>query len=114
MLNVFSILVLSSVDCTLEVALYRTLTRVAHTLFWQSSELLTSLNSSFDFPVRNISMLIGAWILGFMVRPLIGNLIINLFDCYAQFQFAAATMTVAIVPTVLLRYYGWSDVRMTR
>ena len=81
---------------------------------WQSSELLTSINSSSDFPVRNISMFIEAWILGFMVGPLIEKLILTSFDCYALFQFAAANMTVAIVPSVLLRYYGWSDVRKTQ
>lgn len=114
MLNVFSFLMLSSVPSTLEGALYRTLAGVAHALFWQSSESLTSINSSSGFPVRNISMFIGAWILGFMVGPLIGKLILNLFDCYALFQIAAATMTVAIVPSVLLRYYSWSDVRKTQ
>lgn len=32
-------------------------------------------------------------------------------DYYALFELAAAIMTVAIVPSVLLRYYGWSGVR---
>ena len=45
-LNVFSILVLFSVQSTLEVALYRTLAGVAHALFWQSSEVLTIMPSS--------------------------------------------------------------------
>jgi hypothetical protein len=48
------------------------------------------------------------------VGPLIKKLILTPFDDYALFQFAAATMTVAIVPSVLLRYYGWSDVRKTQ
>jgi hypothetical protein len=33
-----------------------------------------------------------------MVGPLIGKLILNLFDYYALFQLAAATMTVAMCP----------------
>jgi MFS family permease len=106
-LNVFSILMLSTVQSTLEVVLYRTLAGVAHALFWPSSEVLTSINSSSDSRVRNISMFIGAWILGFMIGPIIGKLILNLFDYYALFQLAAATMAVAIVPSILLRSYGW-------
>jgi MFS family permease len=110
-LNVFSILMLSTVQSTLEITLYRTLAGVAHALFWPSSEVLTSINSSSDSRVRNISMFIGAWILGFMIGPIIGKLILNLFDYYALFQLAAATMAVAIVPSILLRSYGWPGVQ---
>jgi MFS family permease len=113
-LNVFSILMLSTVQSTLEVVLYRTLAGVAHALFWPSSEVLTSINSSSGSRVRNISMFIGAWILGFMIGPLIGKLILNLFDYYALFQLAAATMAVAIVPSILLRSYGWPGIQNTQ
>lgn len=113
-LNVFSILMLSTVQSTLEVVLYRTLAGVAHALFWPSSEVLTSINSSSGSRVRNISMFIGAWILGFMIGPLIGKLILNLFDYYALFQLAAAAMAVAIVPSILLRSYGWPGVQNTQ
>ena len=113
-LNVLSILMLSTVQSTLEVVLYRTLAGVAHALFWPSSEVLTSINSSSGSRVRNISMFIGAWILGFMIGPLIGKLILNLFDYYALFQLAAATMAVAIVPSILLRSYGWPGVQNTQ
>src|ERR687895_206471 len=111
LLNVLSILMLSTVQSTLEVVLYRTLAGVAHALFWPSSEVLTSINSSSESRVRNISMFIGAWILGFMVGPIIGKLILNAFDYYALFQLAAATMAVGIVPAVLLRSYGWPAVQ---
>ena len=113
-LNIFSILMLSTVQSTLEVVFYRTLAGVAHALFWPSSEVLTSINSSSYSRVRNISMFIGAWILGFMIGPLIGKLILNLFDYYALFQLAAATMAVAIVPSILLRSYGWPGVQKTQ
>jgi MFS family permease len=113
LLNVLSILMLSTVQSTLEVMLYRTLAGVAHALFWPSSEVLTSINSSSESRVRNISMFIGAWILGFMIGPIIGKLIVSLFDYYALFQLAAATMAVAIVPSILLRSYGWPGVQNT-
>ena len=113
-LNIFSILMLSTVQSALEVVLYRSLAGVAHALFWPSSEVLTSINSSSKSRVRNISMFIGAWILGFMIGPIIGKLILNLFDYYALFQLAAATMAVAIVPSILLRSYGWPGVQNTQ
>ncbi len=112
LLNVFSIFILSSVESTLELMLYRALAGVAHALFWPSSEVLISINSSApDRRVKNISVFIAAWILGFMVGPLIGNLILNAFDYYALFQLAAATMAAGIVPSVLLRSYGWPAVQ---
>jgi MFS family permease len=112
LLNVFSIFILSTVQSTLEVMLYRALAGVAHALFWPSSEVLISINSSApDRRVKNISVFIAAWILGFMVGPLIGKLILNAFDYYALFQLAAATMAVGIVPSVLLRSYGWPAVQ---
>ena len=111
LLNVFSIFILSSVQSTVEVIPYRALAGFAHALFWPSSEVLISINSAPDRRVRNISVFIAAWILGFMVGPLIGKLILNAFDYYALFQLAAATMAVGIVPAVLLRSYGWPAVQ---
>jgi MFS family permease len=111
LLNVFSIFILSTVQSTLEVTFYRALAGVAHALFWPSSEVLISVNSAPERRVRNISVFIAAWILGFMVGPLIGKLILNAFDYYTLFQLAAATMAVGIVPSVLLRSYGWPAVQ---
>lgn len=111
LLNVFSIFILSTVQSTLEVTFYRALAGVAHALFWPSSEVLIAVNSAPERRVRNISVFIAAWILGFMVGPLIGKLILNAFDYYTLFQLAAATMAVGIVPSVLLRSYGWPAVQ---
>ena len=111
LLNVFSIFILSTVQTTLEVTFYRALAGVAHALFWPSSEVLIAVNSAPERRVRNISVFIAAWILGFMVGPLIGKLILNAFDYYTLFQLAAATMAVGIVPSILLRSYGWPAVQ---
>ena len=111
LLNVFSIFILSTVQSTLEVTFYRALAGVAHALFWPSCEVLISVNSAPERRVRNISVFIAAWILGFMVGPLIGKLILNAFDYYILFQLAAATMAVGIVPSVLLHSYGWPAVQ---
>ena len=111
LLNVFSIFILSSVQSTVEVIPYRALAGFAHALFWPSSEVLISINSAPDRRVRNISVFIAAWILGFMIGPIIGKLILNAFNYYALFQLAAATMAIGIVPAVLLRSYGWPAVQ---
>lgn len=46
-----------------------------------------------------------------MVGPLIGKLVLNVFDYYTLFQLAALTMAVGIVPSVFLRSYGWPAVQ---
>ena len=86
LLNVFSIFLLSIVQSILEIMLYRALTGVAHALFWPSCEVLISINSSMDRRVKNISVFIAAWILGFMVGPIIRQLVLNVFDYYTLFQ----------------------------
>ena len=111
LLNAFSIFLLCTVQSILEIMLYRVLTGVAHALFWPSCEVLISINSSMDRRVRNISVFIAAWILGFMVGPIIGKLVLNVFDYYTLFQLAAVIMTVGIVPSILLRSYGWPAVQ---
>jgi predicted MFS family arabinose efflux permease len=111
LLNVISIFLLSIVQSILEIMLYRALTGVAHALFWPSCEVLISINSATDRRVRNISVFIGAWILGFIVGPIIGKQILNVFDYYALFQLAAVIMALGIVPSVLLRSFGWPAVQ---
>src|SRR5215211_6158905 len=111
LLNVFSIFLLSIVQSILEIMLYRALTGVAHALFWPSCEVLISISSSMDRRVRNISVFIAAWILGFMVGPIIGKLVLNVFDYSTLFQLAAIIMEVGIVPSILLRSYGWPAVQ---
>jgi MFS family permease len=107
LLNVVSIFLLSNAQSVVEMLVYRSLAGVAHSLFWPSSEVLISANSSPEKRVKNISAFIAAWILGFMIGPLIGKVILNILDYYALFQLAAASMAVGIVPAVLLRSYGW-------
>jgi MFS family permease len=89
----------------LEIMLYRELTGVAQALFWPSCEVLISINSSMDMRVKNISVFIAAWILGFMIGPIIGKLVLNIFDYYTLFQLAAVMMAAGIVPSILLRSY---------
>ena len=111
LLNVFSIFILSTVQSVLEITFYRALTGVAHALFWPSCEVLISTNSVPERRVKNISVFIAAWILGFMIGPLIGKVVLNVFDYSILFQLAAAAMAAGITPSVLLRRYGWPTVQ---
>jgi MFS family permease len=111
MLNVFTILMLCTVQSVLETMFYRVLTGVAQALFWPSSEVLISTNSVPDKRIKNISVFIAARILRFTVGPLIGKLVLNIFDYFVLFQLASAAMAAAITPAVLLRCYGWPTVQ---
>jgi len=111
LLNVFSIFMLSTVHSVPEIMLYRIIAGVAHALFWPSSEVLISTNSSPDRRVKSISTFIAAWILGFMIGPLVGKLVLDAFDYVMLFQLAAIVMAAGIVPAVLLRRHGWPAVQ---
>lgn len=111
LLNMFSIFMLSTVQSVPEIMLYRTLAGVAHALFWPSAEVIVSTNTAPDRRVKSISTFIAAWILGFMVGPLIGKLILDVFNYIMLFQLAAAIMAAGMVPSMLLRRYGWPAVQ---
>jgi MFS family permease len=111
LLNVFSIFMLSTVHSVPEIMFYRIIAGVAHALFWPSSEVLISTNSSPDRRVKSISTFIAAWILGFMIGPLVGKLVLDAFDYVMLFQLAAIVMAAGIVPAVLLRRHGWPAVQ---
>jgi predicted MFS family arabinose efflux permease len=91
--------------------LFRMLAGVAHALFWPSAEVLISTNSAPDRRVKSISTFIAAWILGFMTGPLIGKLILDVFDYAMLFQLASVVMAAGVVPSLLLRRYGWPAVQ---
>lgn len=106
LLNVFSIFMLSSAQSVPEVMIYRTLAGIAHALFWPSSEVLVSTNSTSDTRVKGITMFIAAWVLGFMVGPLMGKLVLDFYDYRMLFQLAAAAVAAGLVPAFLLRHHG--------
>jgi MFS family permease len=111
LLNVFAIFMLSTAQSVPEMMIYRLLAGVAHALFWPSAEVLISTNSPPDKRVKGISTFIATWILGFMVGPLIGKLVLDAFDFVVLFQIAAAIMAAGIVPSVILRRFGWPAVQ---
>lgn len=111
LLNVFSIYMLSNAESVPELLFYRALAGVAHALFWPSAEVLISTNSAPDRRVKSITTFIASWILGFMVGPLIGRLVLDVAGFATLFQIAAMVMAAGVVPSVLLRRYGWPAVQ---
>lgn len=111
LLNVFAIFMLSTVQSVPELMFYRALAGVAHALFWPSAEVLISTNSPPDKRVKSISTFIASWILGFMIGPLIGKLVLDAFDFVMLFQLAAVVMAAGIVPSLLLHRFGWPAVQ---
>jgi MFS family permease len=111
LLNVFAIFMLSTAQSVPEVMFYRALAGIAHALFWPSAEVLVSTNSPPDKRVKSISTFIASWILGFMVGPLIGKVVLDASDFAMLFQIAAIVIAAGVVPSVLLRRYGWPAVQ---
>lgn len=106
LLNTFSIFMLSTVQSVPEIMIFRALAGVAHALFWPSSEVLISTNSTAETRVKGISIFTAAWVLGFMIGPLIGKLVLDVLDYRALFQIAAMAVAAGVVPALLLRRYG--------
>jgi MFS family permease len=111
LLNVFSIYMLSTAQSVPEVMFFRALAGIAHALFWPSAEVLISTNSAPDKRLKSISTFIASWILGFMVGPLIGKLVLDVGDYAMLFQLAAVVMAAGVVPSVFLRRHGWPAVQ---
>ena len=105
-LNVFSIFMVSTVQSVPEIMLFRALSGVAHALFWPSSEVLISTNSTPETRVRGIAIFTAAWVLGFMVGPLIGKVVLDFYDYRVLFQLSAVAVAAALVPAMLLRAHG--------
>lgn len=105
-LNTFAIFMLSTAQSVPEVMLFRTLAGVAHALFWPSAEVLISTNSNAETRIKGIATFTAAWVMGFMVGPLIGKLVLDAFDYRMLFQFSAIAVAAGLVPALLLRGHG--------
>lgn len=105
-LNIFAIFMLSQANSVPETIVLRGLAGIAHAMFWPSSEVLVSTNTTLEKRVKWISIFIAAWIAGFMTGPLLGKLILDFFDYRVLFQMSAAAISLAIVPALLLIRYG--------
>jgi predicted MFS family arabinose efflux permease len=84
----------------------RLLAGIAHALFWPSSEVLISSTSESNARVKGIALFTAAWVAGFMLGPLAGKLVLDVYDFRVLFQAAAIVGIVAVVPAFLARRHG--------
>jgi MFS family permease len=102
----FSVFMLAFVEEIPEMMFFRLLAGIAHALFWPSSEVLISSTSKQSARVKGIAIFTAAWVAGFMLGPLAGNLVLNAFDFRVLFQVAALVAIAAVVPSILLHRHG--------
>lgn len=105
-INIFAIYLLSFTHQLNEILLLRFISGISHSLFWPSSEALIATNSSKNNRIKGISLFTSAWVAGFMVGPLLGKLILGLFDYRTLFEFASICISFALIPSFLLYRYG--------
>jgi MFS family permease len=105
-LNIVAIFLLSQAQTIPETIALRGLAGVAHAMFWPSSEVLVSTNTTHERRVKWISIFIATWIAGFMTGPLLGKLILDFFDYRVLFELSAAAIALAIVPAIMLTRHG--------
>ncbi len=98
-INSISIYLPSMAQSVPELAVYRIMTGVAHAFFWPPCESIISNASSERDRVRNISLFTMFFIIGFMVGPLFGNILVESMDVMHRmlFQITALVAAAAII-----------------
>jgi predicted MFS family arabinose efflux permease len=76
--------------------------------------VLISTNSTGQKRVKSIAIFTAAWVVGFMVGPLIGKMILDVFDYRILFQLSAFAISTSMIPAILLRKYGWPPARVKK
>lgn len=101
-----SVFMLSFVQTVPEMLFFRLLAGIAHAFFWPSSEVLITSSSSVDSRVKGIAIFIAAWVIGFMLGPLAGKLILDAYDFRMLFELSAVVVAAGVIPSMMLRRYG--------
>lgn len=103
-INSASIYILSVVQSVPEIMGFRIITGVAHAFFWPPCESIISNHSTEQNRVRNISWFTMFFVIGFMIGPLIGTIIIEELDITYRglFQITAFILATAIISALLV------------
>lgn len=97
-LNALSIYLLSAANSTTEIAAYRMMTGTALSMFWPSCQAIISNVGREEDRAKNLSKFTMFYVLGFMVGPLIGSVLVDSgVDHRTLFQIAAAVMAAAMI-----------------
>lgn len=102
-INSASIYLLSIAQSVPEIMGFRIMTGVAHAFFWPPCESIISNESSEKNRVKNISWFTMFFVIGFMVGPLLGTMLLEGLDITYRilFQIAAFILAAAIITSLL-------------
>lgn len=101
LLNTISLFLTSIATTVTEIIIYRAMVGVAHAFIWPPSEAMLSDNEGSR--VRNISWFTMFFVVGFMVGPLLGSVIIDTVGVEYRllFQFTAYVMGAGLVSSAM-------------
>jgi MFS family permease len=102
-INSASVYLLSIAQSVPEIMGFRILTGVAHAFFWPPCESIISNESTEKTRVRNISWFTMFFVIGFMVGPLLGTVLLEGLDISYRilFQIAAFILSAGIITSLL-------------
>ena len=102
-INSASVYLLSIAQSVPEIMGFRIMTGVAHAFFWPPCESIISNESSEKNRVKHISWFTMFFVIGFMVGPLLGSLLLEGLDITYRilFQIAAFILAAAIITSLL-------------
>ena len=103
-INSVSIYLLSIAQAVPEIMGFRILTGIAHAFFWPPCESIISNQSSERDRVKNISWFTMFFVIGFMVGPLLGTILLEGLDITYRilFQITAFILATAIVCSIIV------------
>ena len=102
-INSASVYLLSIAQSVPEIMGFRILTGVAHAFFWPPCKAIISNESSEKNRVKHISWFTMFFVIGFMVGPLLGTVLLEGLDVTYRilFQFAAFILAAGIITSLL-------------
>ena len=103
-INSASIYLLSIAQSVPEIMGFRIMTGVAHAFFWPPCQAIIANESSEKNRVRNISWFTMFFVIGFMLGPLLGTVILDGLDVTYRimFQITAFILATAIISALLI------------
>ncbi|MGB0855563.1 MAG: MFS transporter, partial [Nitrosopumilus sp.] len=102
--NSASIYLLSIAQSVPEIMGFRIMTGIAHAFFWPPCESIISNESTERNRVRNISWFTMFFVIGFMIGPLFGTILLDELDVSYRvlFQITAFILAAAIITALLV------------
>ncbi len=103
-INSASIYLLSIAQSVPEIMVFRMMTGVAHAFFWPPCQEIIATESTKRDRVRNISWFTMFFVIGFMLGPLLGTVLLDGFDIAYRilFQITAFILATAIMSALII------------